>query len=109
MSYEYRLVFNDSPLMQCVIGFLRSSDAFIEAKGQEIYLKDPLLKSLAEYDARLILESDLSIWLELNFRATGLYDLMKKALKDGVVRCYEDGDLSDEVSLKEVFLVGGER
>lgn len=109
MSYEYRLMFGDSCLMQCVIGSLKSSDACIKVEGREIYLKDQLLQSVAQYDAKLTLEGDLSVWLEVHFRSMGLYDLFQKALRGGDVKCYEDGDLNDEVSLKEVFRIKGER
>ncbi|MBB4224182.1 hypothetical protein [Variovorax guangxiensis] len=105
MSYEYRLVFDDPSLMQSVIGSLKSSDSFVEGGKQEILLKDQLLQSHAEYDARLMLESDFSIWMEVNSKAIGLYGLMINSLKGGVVKCYEDGDLNDEVSLKEAFRI----
>jgi len=105
MSYEYRLVFDDPSLMQSVIGSLKSSGSFVEGNEQEIFLKDQLLQSHAEYDARLILEGDLSMWMEVNSKALGLHDLMMNSLKGGVARCYEDGDLHDEVSLKEAFRI----
>ncbi|MFS2099646.1 hypothetical protein ACCC97_11830 [Variovorax sp. Varisp85] len=109
MSYEYRLVFDDSYLMQCVIGSLKSSEACIKVEGREIYLKDQLLQSVAQYDVKLTLEGNLSVWLEVNFRSMGLYDLFQKALGGGGVKCYEDGDVNDEVSLKEVFRIKGGR
>ena len=89
--------------MKNVMRALKSSDSFVEGKGREIFLKDQPLQSNAKYDARLILENDSSIWLEVNSKAVGLYELMMGALEGGVVKCYEDGDLHDEVSLKEVF------
>ncbi|MGJ7535944.1 MULTISPECIES: hypothetical protein [unclassified Variovorax] len=108
MSYEYRLVFDDEFLMQRVIDSLKSSDAYIKSQEQEICLKDRLLQSAAEYDARLILESNFSMWLEVNFRSMKLYDLVRNALHGEAVRCYEDGDLDCEVSLKGAFRIKDE-
>jgi hypothetical protein len=105
MSYEYRLVFDDPSLMQSVVRALKSSDSLVEDKGREIFLKDQLLQSSAKYDVRLILENDSSIWLEVNSKAVGLYGLMMGALEGGIVRCYEDGDLHDQMSLKEAFRI----
>ena len=45
------------------------------------------------------------MWMEVNSKALGLHDLMMNSLKGGVARCYEDGDLHDEVSLKEAFRI----
>jgi hypothetical protein len=105
MSYEYRLVFDDPSLMQNVVRTLKSSDSLVEDEEWGIFLKDQLLQSSAKYDVRLILENNSSIWLEVKSKAVGLYRLMMSALEGGVVRCYEDGDLNDEVSLKEVFRI----
>lgn len=105
MSYEYRLVFDDPSRMRNVMRSLKSSDSFVEVEERGIFLKDQLLRSSAKYDARLILENDSSMWLEVNFKAVGLYELIIIALEGGVVRCYEDGDWGNEVGLKEIFRI----
>lgn len=105
MSYEYRLVFDGTILAQDVIKSLILSEACVKAQAREVYLKDQELKTPAEYDARLIQEGDQSIWMEINLKSVNLYKLVYSSLSGGVVRCYEDGDLDDEVSLKEAFRI----
>ncbi|MBR8060216.1 hypothetical protein [Burkholderia dolosa] len=105
MSYEYRLVFEDADLVQHVIDSLKSSDACIKAQAQGVCLKDRELQTQAEYDVRLTQDGDRSVWLEVNFRSVTLYNLMQRALGSGVVRCFEDGDLGDEVTLKDAFRI----
>jgi antitoxin component YwqK of YwqJK toxin-antitoxin module len=105
MGHEYRLIFDNASLMSSFIDSLKSSEACIKAREREVYLKDQFLKTVAEYDAKLILEGDFSIWLEVNFRSMELYELVQKALSGGVARYYEDDNLNDEVNLKEVFRI----
>lgn len=105
MSYECRLVFDDADSVQYVINSLKSSDACIKTQEQGVCLKDRELQTLAEYDVRLIQENDRSLWLEVNFRSLNLYNLMQEALGSGVVRCFEDGELDDEVTLKDAFRI----
>ncbi|RQR42334.1 hypothetical protein DIE22_02060 [Burkholderia sp. Bp9142] len=105
MSYEYRLVFDDAASAQLVIDSLKSSDACVKAQAQEVCLKDRDLQTLAEYDARLTKESDRALRLEVNFRSPNLYNLVQGALSSRVVRCFEDGDWDDEVTLKEAFRI----
>ena len=105
MSYEYRLVFDDAASAQHVMDSLKSNDACIKAQALEVCLKDRELQTLAEYDARLIQEGDRSLWLEVNFRSLNLYNLVQGALSGRVVKCFEDGDWDDEVTLKEAFRI----
>jgi hypothetical protein len=105
MSYEYKLVFDDAVLVERVMQSLKLSDSCTKKQVQEVYLKDKELKTTAEYDAKLSQETDKSIWLEINFKSPNLYKLLQDSLKGASVRCYEDGDLSDEVSLEEAFRI----
>ncbi|WP_454722736.1 MULTISPECIES: hypothetical protein [Cupriavidus] len=105
MSYEYRLVFDDAASAQLVIDSLKSSGACVKAQAQEVCLKDRDLQTLAGYDARLTKESDRVLWLEVNFRSPNLYNLVQEALNSRVVRCFEDGDWDDEVTLKQAFRI----
>ena len=105
MSYEYRLVFDDTTSAQHVMDSLKSSDACVKAQALEVCLKDQELQTLAAYDVRLTQESDRSLWLEVNFRSLNLCNLVQGALSGRVVRCFEDGDLDDEVTLKEAFRI----
>lgn len=54
---------------------------------------------------RMTQESDRSLWLEVNFRSLSLCKLVQGALSGRVVGCFEDGDLDDEVTLKEAFRI----
>lgn len=105
MSYEYRLIPEDSALANHVMRYLKTSNACVKSKNDEIHLKDWSLQTSAEYDARLTESHDQSIWLEINFRSVGLYNLILEAVNGGAIRCYENGDLGDEVSLKEAFRI----
>ncbi|WP_233830156.1 hypothetical protein [Paraburkholderia sp. ZP32-5] len=108
MSYEYRLIFTDVSSARHVMDVLRASAACIRGQGQEICLKDSELKSSAEYDACLMQEDEKSLWLKVNFRSPCLYRLLQDALEGRPVRCFEDGDIDDEVTLKEAFRIKGE-
>ncbi|WP_071769659.1 hypothetical protein [Burkholderia ubonensis] len=105
MSYEYRLVFDDAASAQHVMDSLKSSDACVKVQALEVCLKDRELQTLAEYDARLTQEDDRSIWLEVNFRSPNLYNLVRGALSGRIVRCFEDGDWGDEVTLKQAIRI----
>ncbi|WP_080419204.1 hypothetical protein [Burkholderia ubonensis] len=105
MSRQYKLVFGDSDVMWHVIDSLKSSDACIKAQAQGVCLKNRELQTLAEYDVRLIQDGDRSVWLEVNFRSPNLCNLMQEALGNAVVRCFEDGDFDDEVTLKDAFRI----
>lgn len=105
MSYEYRLVFDDADSVQHVIDLLKSSDACIKTQVQGVCLKDRELQTLAEYDVRLTKENDRSLWLEVNFKSLNLYNSVREVLGSRRVRCFEDGDLDDEVTLKDAFRI----
>jgi len=107
MSYEYRLIFNDASSARHVMDVLKASTAYVKGQGQEICLKDIELKSSADYDARLIEEDETSFWLEVNFRSPSLYRLLQNALEGRPVRCFENGDIDDDVTLKEAFHIKG--
>ncbi|MGJ7607412.1 hypothetical protein ACSFA7_23965 [Variovorax sp. LT1R20] len=109
MSYEYRLVFDDAILAPNVMKSLILSEACVKVQAREVYLKDKELQTPSEYDARLIQEGDQSIWMELNLKSRNLYKLVHSSLSGGGVRCYEDGDLNDEISLKEAFRIKDEK
>jgi len=105
MSYEYRLIFTDASSARYVMDVLKASTAYIKGQGQEICLKDTELKSSADYDARLIEEDETSFWLEVNFRSPCLYRLLENALGGRPIRCFENGDIDDDVTLKEAFRI----
>jgi len=105
MSYEYRLLLDSTISAQHFMNSLMVSEACVKAQAREVYLKDQELQTPAEYDARLIQEGNQSIWMEINLKSVNLYRLIHSSLSGGVVRCYEDGDLDDEVSLKEAFRI----
>ncbi|MGU7773980.1 hypothetical protein ACV229_27845 [Burkholderia sp. MR1-5-21] len=105
MSYEYRLIFDNAASGQHVMDSLKSSDACVKVQAQEILLKGREMQALAEYDARLLKEGDLSLWMDVNFKSLNLYNLVQGALSGRVVGCFEDGDLDDEVTLKEEFRI----
>jgi hypothetical protein len=105
MSYEYRLIFDHTASLEDVMDLLKSSDACVRAEKFEIYLKDLELKTLAEYDAKLTQDSDQSLWLEVNFKSINLYNLIQKILNNRSIRCFENGDLDDEATLKEAFRI----
>lgn len=107
MSYEYRLVFVDSTSAQHVMDVLKASAACSKAQGPEVCLKDRDLKTLADYDVRLTKEDEKSLWLEVNFRSSDLYRLLQEALSGRPVRCFEDGDQDDEVTLQEALRIKG--
>ncbi|SIO72264.1 hypothetical protein SAMN05444172_8654 [Burkholderia sp. GAS332] len=107
MSYEYRLVFVDTSSAQQVMDVLKASAACVKAQGREVCLKDRDLKALSDYDIRLTKEDEKSLWLEVNFRSPDLYRLLQEALDGRSVRCFEDGDQDDEVTLEEALRIKG--
>lgn len=108
MSYEYRLIFTDTSTVQRLMDKLKTSDACVGSRENDVSLKDRGLGSAAKYDVRLKCEDAKSIWLEVNFRSPSLYRLIHEALHGASVRCFEDGDLDDEVTLKEAFRIKGD-
>ena len=108
MSYEYRLIFADASTAQRLMEELKTSDACVGTLEDDVSLKDRGLGSAAKYDVRLKCEDAKSIWLEVNFRSPSLYRLVHETLDGATVRCFEDGDLDDEVTLKEAFRIKGD-
>ncbi|VVP99300.1 hypothetical protein PS925_02143 [Pseudomonas fluorescens] len=105
MSYEYKLLFDDSFIAQHLIDVVKTSSACVRAEEGDLYLKDYSLNSSGAYDARLINGSDGSLWLQVNFQSAELYALLKTALNGRNFRCLEDGDEDEEVGLNEAFRV----
>ncbi|WP_153787806.1 hypothetical protein [Pseudomonas sp. EMN2] len=105
MSYEYRLVFDDPAALQRVIERLRTSQTHVEESEGVVCLKDQKQSTLAVYDVRLTRLDSLSAWLEVNFRSLELYELFSTSLAGANVRCFEDGDFDDEVTLREAFRI----
>lgn len=106
MSYEYRLVFDEPLDARQVMDRLRSRADCVRAAEQVVEFKDPGLGSSADYDLRLTCESDHTLWMELLFRTTALYQCLEPALQGRRFRCFEDGDGADEVALEQVFALG---
>jgi ribosomal protein S6 len=107
MSYEYRLLFADASSAQQVTDVLKASAACVTAQGREVCLKDWGLKTFADYDIKLTKEDEKTLWLEVNFRSRDLYRLLQEALNDRLVKCFEDDDLDDGVTLKEALRIKG--
>lgn len=105
MSYEYRLLFDDPHCARQVMQRLRSSADCVRAEEQVVQIKDPALVSGADYDLCLTVESEHALWLELLFKTPALYGWLQGALQGCSFRCFEDGDLDDEVALDQVFCV----
>ncbi|MFJ2480762.1 hypothetical protein ACIOWE_10840 [Pseudomonas sp. NPDC087598] len=103
MSYEYKLVLDDSSTAQLVIDVIKSSSACIYAEDGDFYLKDHSLNSSSTYDARLIYVDDGSLWLQVNFQSAELYGLFKKAFNGRNFRCLEGEGDDEEVGLNEAF------
>ncbi len=103
MSYEFRLVFENSLSARHVLDSVKTSTACIGAAGESIYLKELSVKSEATYDVRLTLEDSNSLWLEVGFRSPNLYELLRAAVGTKQYRCLEGGEQDDEVSLHKVF------
>lgn len=99
MSHEYRLVLSHPSSVQGIMEALKASSACIGTRFDEVLLKDRRLASLATYDIRLIKEEGETLWLEVNFGSFDLLQLLEDAFAGDSVRCFEDGDLHDEVSL----------
>lgn len=108
MSYEYRIIFTDAPTVRRLMEELKTSDACVGSRANDVSLKDRGLGSAAKYDVRLKCEDEKSVWLEVNFRSPTLYRLVHETLRGASVRCFEDGDLDDEVTLKEAFRIKGD-
>ncbi|MDL5601542.1 hypothetical protein PGC34_12190 [Pseudomonas kribbensis] len=108
MSYEYKVVFDDTTSASKVMKEIEDSDACVRAQQPgDLYLKDQSLNSSADYDARVIYESESVLWLQVNFKSLSLYQTMLSALGDSDYRCLEDGDDDEEVPLKEAFRIKG--
>lgn len=105
MSFECKLIFDDSSTAQHVIDVVKASSACVRAEEGDLYLKDHSLNSSGAYDARLINGGDGSLWLQVNFQSTELYTLLKTALNGRRFRCLEDGGVDEEVGLNEAFRV----
>lgn len=106
MSYEYRLLFDDSLDARQVLYKLRGSADCVRATEQVVEFKDPGLGSGADYDLRLTFESDHTLWMELLFRTAALHECLEPALQGRRFRCFEDADSEDEVALEQVFALG---
>ncbi|MBT9264124.1 hypothetical protein KKQ10_04530 [Pseudomonas sp. MG-9] len=107
MSYEYKLVFDDTTSASKVMSEVEGSDACVRVQPGDLYLKDRSLNSSADYDARLIHENESVLWLQVNFKSLSLYQTMLSALGDSAYRCLEDGEEDEEVQLKEAFRIKG--
>lgn len=105
MSYEYKLVFDDSFTAQHVIDEVGASSACVRAEKGDLYLKDHSLNSSGDYDARLIYGDEKSLWLQVNFQSAELYAVVQKALSGRSFKCLEDGEEDDDVGLNEAFRV----
>jgi hypothetical protein len=106
MSYECKLVFDDTTSASNVMKKVGGSGACVRVQQSgDLYLKDQSLNSSADYDARLIYESESVLWLQVNFKSLSLYQAMLPALGDSNYRCLEDGDDDEEVPLKEAFCI----
>ncbi|MDH0730573.1 hypothetical protein N5F23_20995 [Pseudomonas sichuanensis] len=105
MSYEYSLVFDDPSALQRVIERLRTSQAHVEEGEGVVCLKDQKQSTLAVYDVRFTRFESFSAWLEVNFSSLELYELFSTSLAGSNVRCFEDGNLDDEVTLREAFRI----
>lgn len=105
MSYEYRLVFAGATAMRRVMDALAGDAACVAAHGAELWLKDPALCSEADYDVRLMRESERSLWLQVNVRSDHLHARLCDALGGASVLCLEDGDDREEVTLGAAFRV----
>lgn len=103
MSYEFRLVFEDSFSARNVLDSVKTSTACIGAAGECICLKELSVNSEAAYDVRLTLEDSNSLWLEVGFRSPNLYELLKAAIDTKQYRCLEGGEQDDEVPLHKAF------
>lgn len=105
MSYEYNLVFDGPAALQRVIEKLRTSQAYVGEGDGAIWLKDQKQSTLAVYDVRLTKLDSLSAWLEVNFRSLNLHELFDDSLAGANLRCFEDGDFDDEMTLREAFRI----
>lgn len=103
MSYEYKLVFDDTSIPQRVMNAIKSSGACVYAENGDVYLKDKSLDNNAAYDIRLIYENENTLWLQVNVKSANLYTLVLNTLSDNVFKCFEDGDAESEVELNEAF------
>ncbi|WP_025113564.1 hypothetical protein [Pseudomonas sp. H1h] len=108
MSYECKLVFDDTTSASKVMKELEGSGACVRVQQPgDLYLKDQSLNSSADYDARLIYESESVLWLQVNFKSLSLYQTMLSALGGSDYRCLEDGDDDEKMPLKEAFRTKG--
>ncbi|MBN3135884.1 hypothetical protein [Pectobacterium punjabense] len=103
MSYEYKLVFDDTSITQRVMNAIKNNDACVHAEHGDIYLKDRALNNNTPYDARLIYGNENSLWLQVNVKSANLYALVLNTLSDSAFKCFEDGDAESEVELNEAF------
>jgi hypothetical protein len=105
MSHEYKLEFTSETMTGHVLDVLRQSDSCVAADDKFVYLKDRVLKTEAIYDVRMSHEGQRSLWLDVNFKSLALFDVVRTAIGECQFRCLEDGDVDNEVTLSEAFLI----
>jgi hypothetical protein len=105
MSHEYKLEFSSETMTGHVLDVLKQSDSCVAADEEFIYLKDRVLKTEAIYDVRMSHEGQRSLWLEVNLNSLALCDVVRAAIGEYQFRCLEDGDVDNEVTLSEAFLI----
>ena len=105
MGHEYKLEFTSETMTWYVLGVLKQSDLCVAADEEFIYLKDQVVKTEAIYDVRMSHEGQRSLWLEVNLKSLALCDVVRAAIGECQFRCLEDGDVDNEITLSEAFLI----